>query len=274
MRRVKLAILHMLPQTWLSRQSGKWAASRWSRRAIPWFIRRYGVNLEEAEKSWQEYRSLADFFCRRLKPGMRPICPDESVIISPVDGKVSQIGTASAGRLIQAKGINYSLEQLLGDAEQARRFTGGEFITIYLSPRDYHRIHAPMAGRVTGYAYWPGRLYPVNELGVRGVPNLFARNERLITYMKTDVGQVAVIKVGAMMVGSVRVGYAEINRRKRAKLISMTDGPYLDKGDELGYFEFGSTVILLYEPGAIRWKPGIETGTRLKMGEGLAEKII
>ncbi|MZP42232.1 phosphatidylserine decarboxylase [Heliobacterium gestii] len=264
----------MLPQTWLSRQSGKWAASRWSRRAIPWFIRRYGVNLEEAEKSWQEYRSLADFFCRRLKPGIRPVCPDDNIIVSPVDGQISQMGAVSAGRLIQAKGINYSLEQLLGDTEQARRFTGGEFITIYLSPRDYHRIHAPLAGRVTGYAYWPGRLYPVNDLGVRGVPNLFARNERLITYMDTDVGQVGVIKVGAMMVGSVRVGYAEINRRKRAKLVSVTEGPYLEKGDELGYFEFGSTVILLYEPGAIRWKAGIETGARLKMGEEIAEKII
>ncbi|MTV48089.1 phosphatidylserine decarboxylase [Heliobacillus mobilis] len=266
----------MLPQRWLSRQSGRWAASKWSRRAIPWFIRRYNVAVEEAEKTWQEYGSLADFFCRRLKPGLRPICVDSEAIASPVDAQVSQMGTASAGRLIQAKGINYSLEQLLGDRTKAESFAGGEFVTLYLSPRDYHRIHAPLKGRVSGYAYWPGRLYPVNDLGVHGVPGLFARNERLITYLQTDVGQVAVVKVGAMMVGSVRVTYSNVvsNRRKPAQLVSLEKGPELEKGEEVGFFQFGSTVILLFEPGAIRWREDLTTGTTLKMGEMIAQKII
>ncbi|MBC9783947.1 phosphatidylserine decarboxylase [Heliobacterium chlorum] len=265
----------MLPQRWLSRQSGRWAASKWSRRAIPWFIRRYNIAVEEAEKTWQEYGSLADFFCRRLKPGLRPICPEPNGIVSPVDAQVSQMGTASAGRLIQAKGINYSLEQLLGDRTKAESFAGGEFVTLYLSPRDYHRIHAPLEGRVTGYAYWPGRLYPVNDLGVQGVPGLFARNERLITYLQTDVGQVALVKVGAMMVGSVRVTYSNVvsNRRKPAQLVSLQEGPDLEKGEELGFFQFGSTVILLFEPGAVRWREDLTTGTRLKMGEMIAQKI-
>ncbi|QGG46510.1 archaetidylserine decarboxylase [Heliorestis convoluta] len=273
MRHLWLTLFNILPNKWLSRQAGHWASASWSRSFIPLFIRRFNVDLEEAEKPWQDYNSLADFFARKLKPGLRPVCDDETMIVSPVDGVISQIGRIKEGKLIQAKGIDYSLEQLLGDPQKVRQFMGGHFVTIYLSPRDYHRIHCPYTGEVQGYAYWPGKLYPVNQKGVQNVPGLFARNERLITYMNTAIGAMAVIKVGAVIVGGIKVGYAPItsNQGAKAQAVEMTESPTLQKGDELGYFQFGSTVILLFEPHRVEWLQSLCSGTSVRMGEKIAK---
>ncbi|WP_207707091.1 archaetidylserine decarboxylase [Heliorestis acidaminivorans] len=275
MRQLWLALFNILPDKWLSRRAGIWASATWSRAFIPLFARRFKINVEEAEKPLQDYGSLADFFIRKLKPGLRPISQDEHVIVSPVDGVVSQIGRITAGKLIQAKGITYSLEDLLGDSQKVKQFMGGHFVTIYLSPRDYHRIHTPYAGQVQGCAYWPGRLYPVNARGVQNVPGLFARNERLITYMDSQIGSFALVKVGAVIVGSIKVNYDTVvsNQGEKATAIDYTDGPFLQKGEELGYFQFGSTVILLFEKEKMEWLENLSSGCAVKMGEPIGKAL-
>lgn len=268
-------LIHRLPQNSMSRTMGKITASRFSRLAIRHYIRMYNIDLSGVEKPVQEFKSLKEFFTRRLKPEARPIDQDPQVIVSPVDGTVSQMGDIHEGTLIQAKGKNYQVTELLGhDPELSERFYGGSFITIYLSPRDYHRIHTPVAGKLIKYSYLPGRLYPVNQIGVEQVENLFARNERLITFIKSrEIGCVAVVKVGALFVGSVKVVYnrATTNVPRGKQLAEeITGTPSVEKGDELGWFEFGSTVILLFEKNQVKWADHIREGTVLRMGQKLA----
>ncbi|MGC5326231.1 archaetidylserine decarboxylase [Brevibacillus sp. SYSU BS000544] len=274
-KRLISGIIHRLPQNSMSRTMGKIMATRFSRLAIRHYIRMYNIDLSQVEKPVHEYRSLKDFFIRRLKPGARPIDADKKVIVSPVDGTVSQLGDIHEGTLIQAKGKNYKVSELLGnDPDTAKRFVGGSFITIYLSPRDYHRIHAPVEGTLTKYSYLPGRLYPVNQMGVENVESLFARNERLITFIRNEqLGCVAVIKVGALFVGSVKVAYnrATTNVRGGRQITEEILGtPQVSKGDELGWFEFGSTVILLFEKDQIEWTAQVREGATLRMGQKLA----
>ncbi len=271
-------IIHRLPQNAMSRTMGKITASRFSRLAIRRYIRHYQIDVSAIEKPVEQYRSLKEFFTRRLKPHARPIAPGEDVVISPVDGTVSQMGDIDRETLIQAKGKEYSVTQLLGDEpELASRFFGGRFITIYLSPRDYHRIHMPVDGKLVKYTYLPGKLYPVNRLGVEHVERLFARNERLVTFIRSDrLGYVAVVKVGALFVGSVKVAYntATTNVRKaRPASEGIAGEPFYEKGRELGWFEFGSTVILLFEPGRVEWAKGVTEGSSLLMGQKLAALI-
>ncbi|UFJ41036.1 archaetidylserine decarboxylase [Brevibacillus humidisoli] len=275
MKKLILRGLHRLPQNTMSRTMGKITASRFSRLAIRRYVRHYQIDLTSIEKPLHEYRTLKEFFTRRLKPDSRPIAPGSRVIVSPVDGTVSQLGDIHQDTLIQAKGKQFSLTDLLGDDQQmAARFQGGKFITIYLSPRDYHRIHMPVDGRLVQYTYLPGRLYPVNRIGVEHVDRLFARNERLITYVRSDAaGCVAVIKVGALFVGSVKVTYGQATTnvphgRKVTEQIAAQ--PNYDKGSELGWFEFGSTVILLFEKGRIEWQQDVAEGRPLLMGQPLA----
>jgi len=269
-------LIHRLPQNALSRTMGKITASRFSRLAIRRYIRHYKIDVEGIEKPVEQYRSLKEFFTRRLKPGARPIAPGKDAVVSPVDGAVSQMGEIHEGTLIQAKGRQYSVHELLGaTAEEAARFHGGKFITIYLSPRDYHRIHMPVEGHLEKYTYMPGRLYPVNQLGVEQVDRLFARNERLVTYIQSpDAGQVAVVKVGALFVGSVKVTYCQATtnvKRGKPSTEAIAGTPWLNKGDELGWFEFGSTVILLFEPDRIEWAPEVAVGHSVLMGQLLAQ---
>lgn len=268
------SLIHRLPQNALSRTMGKITASRFSRLAIQRYIRHYQIDESIVEKPVHEYRTLKEFFCRRLKPGARPIAPGDDVIVSPVDGTVSQLGDICEGTLIQAKGKGYSVAELLGGSEEAQRYYGGKFITIYLSPRDYHRIHMPVSGRLVRFCYLPGRLYPVNQLGVQHVDRLFARNERLVTYIQTaEQGEVALIKVGALFVGSVKVCYSAATtnvKHGRHTKGEIAGTPRYEKGDEVGWFEFGSTVILLFESGDIEWEQGIGCGSTLLMGQKLA----
>lgn len=268
-------LIHRLPQNAMSRTMGKITASRFSRLAIQRYVRHYNIDPSIVEKPMHEYRTLKEFFTRRLKPEARPIAPGADVIVSPVDGTVSQMGDICEGTLIQAKGKGYSVAELLGGTEEeAKCYYGGKFITIYLSPRDYHRIHMPVEGDLVRYSYLPGRLYPVNQLGIQNVDRLFARNERLITYIRTEgLGSVALVKVGALFVGSVKVCYntATTNvKHGRATNESIAGTPHYQKGEEVGWFEFGSTVILLFESRDLEWAEEIEIGRPLLMGQVLA----
>ncbi len=266
----QLMLFRLLPKKTVSRLIGGFAKSPLSKPLVPGFARRYGIDLGQAELDIRAYPSLTAFFVRKLRPGLRPVAPGEDVFVSPVDGVVSQAGSIRDGLLIQAKGINYSVLELLGqDEEMAERFQSGTYLTIYLSPRDYHRIHAPIEGRVVGSTFVPGTLFPVNPFGVRAVKGLFARNERLVTYLDTPAGLLALVKVGAIIVGSVNVNYAGITaggRRRKLERALYAQGPVLAKGDELGRFEFGSTVIMLFE---IPVELEVQPGDRVLMGQAV-----
>ncbi|MCF6092781.1 archaetidylserine decarboxylase [Microaerobacter geothermalis] len=275
-----IAGLRMMPKKELSRLVGHWTRSRTSRFLIPIFTKKYKINLEEAKYPVQHYKSLSEFFIRTLKPEVRPIDQDKRKFVSPVDGRVSQYGRIQKGELIQAKGVTYTVTQLLGDPKEAQQFEGGSYITIYLSPRDYHRVHYPTDGEVIKAVYIPGKLFPVNQMGVEGYPGLFAKNERLITYMNiedltTGDARLAVIKVGATIVGSVRVHYdANLSTNKRGgKVEEKIFSPPIPctRGEEIGYFEFGSTVILLYSK-PLEFLPHIQLGAFIKMGEAIGKR--
>ncbi|HET6437531.1 MAG TPA: archaetidylserine decarboxylase [Anaeromyxobacter sp.] len=271
------AALRLVPQNALSRLVG--ALTRW--RAPPFllqaamraFAAHYRIDLSECPEL-HAYRTFGEFFARPLHPGLRPVVPGERVVVSPVDGTVSQGGVSAAGRLLQAKGIEYPAAALLGDPDLASRLEGGAYLTIYLSPRDYHRIHFPLGGRVTGYRYLPGRLWPVNPAAVRTVPSLFGVNERLVTLLDTPAGVCALVAVGAMVVGRVRARYDSgvplTNRRgARAKRQDYPAPIPVEKGQELGAFEMGSTVVLLFEAGRVRLEPHLAPGARVRVGEAI-----
>jgi phosphatidylserine decarboxylase len=249
-----LRVLEALPQNELSRLVRRGAQSGSSKRAIRAFAERYKIALEEAEKDIDEYGSLLEFFTRRLKPGLRPLDPDPRALLCPVDGVLDAGGTITSGRLIQAKGREYTLAALLASEDRAKRFEGGRFATLYLSPRDYHRVHSPATAVVTGATYVPGSLMPVNPNAVLNVDSLFSRNERLITHLRSEIfGEIDFVMVGATCVGHIKVVYDDsLATNCGAKEISKTSydpPPRLERGAELGVFELGSTVILLVEPG-------------------------
>jgi phosphatidylserine decarboxylase len=273
--RLFIAALRLLPKNALSRLAGAvtgWRAPAPLRlAAMRAFAARYRIDLTECP-GLESYQTFGEFFARPLRPGLRPVAPGDRVAVSPVDGVVSETGAAAAGRLVQAKGIDYSAATLLGDAALAHRFEGGPYLTIYLSPRDYHRIHFPLGGRVTGYRYIPGRLWPVNPASVRNIPGLFGVNERLVTVLDTPAGACALVAVGATVVGRVRAFYDRsvppTNRAwARAQARDYETPVPVEKGQELGAFEMGSTVILLFEPGRVRLEARLTAGARVKVGE-------
>ena len=273
--RLFISALRLLPKNALSRLAG--ALTRWRApapirvAAMRAFARRYGIDLTECP-DLEAYRSFGEFFARPLRPGLRPISPGERVVASPVDGAVSETGVADGGRLVQAKGIDYTAAALLGDPKLAARLEGGAYATLYLSPRDYHRIHFPLGGAVAGWRYVPGRLWPVNAASVRTVPGLFAVNERLVTVLETPVGCCAVVAVGATIVGSVHAYYDPAVPRTNRRSAPVRGRDYetpipVAKGQELGAFEMGSTVILLFEKGRVRLDPRLVPGARVRVGE-------
>jgi phosphatidylserine decarboxylase len=274
--RALLAALRFLPRATLSRAVG--AATRVAAPkpvrllAMRAFAARYGIDLTECGEL-ETFHTFGEFFARPLREsGLRPIASGDDVVASPVDGVVSECGLAEAGKLLQAKGIDYALADLLADDALAARFTGGAWATLYLSPRDYHRIHFPLRGGVAGYRYVPGVLWPVNPAAVRGVPGLFTANERLVTVLETPVGACAVVAVGATIVGRVRAYYdptIPVTNLPRAKPIRR-DYPEpipVEKGQELGAFEMGSTVILAFEPGKVALDARLAPGARVRVGE-------
>ena len=271
---------YILPQHGLSKLMYRLARSRfkpWKSLMINSAVRLYRVDMREAGKEKAaDYVSFNDFFTRHLKPGARTWHLDEANIISPVDGAISQIGRLAGGALIQAKGRRYRLHQLLAaDDKMSERFKDGCYVTLYLSPRDYHRIHMPVSGRLIKSVYVPGRLFAVNNASVRGVDNLFAANERFISLFETGSGLLAQIMVGAIFVGSLQtVWLGQITPAEKREL---TVREYKDQtitlkqGQEFGHFNMGSTVILIFEKDKIEWLRELRNNDTVEVGQILGK---
>jgi phosphatidylserine decarboxylase len=241
------------------------------------FARAAGADLSLLDRPIDSFERFDDFFTRPLREGARPLDDGADAILSPVDGTVSELGVADGGRLIQAKGLDYTVRGLLADAVEARAFEGGAYATLYLAPRDYHRIHAPLGGVVTGYRHIPGAFFPVNPLSVRNVPGLFSINERLVTYLETDAGRVAVVKVAATGVGHITVSYDATVRTHRAGGAGRHGWAQryasprpIAAGAEVGMFHLGSTVIVLFEPGRVRLDGA--PGDKVRVGQRIGRR--
>lgn len=250
----------------------------WKNWQIRWFIRRYGVDMGIAlESDAFSHPNFNSFFTRALKPSARPIAGEANAIACPVDGAVSEAGVIDGDKLFQAKGAYYSVTSLLGGSEErALPFMGGHFATLYLSPRDYHRIHMPLQGELEEMVYVPGELFSVSPRTARTVPRLFARNERVVTIFQTPCGPMAMVLVGAMFVANIETVWAGVVApRGERDILSWgyrhrhadTPAILLEKGAEMGRFNMGSTVILLFGPGAMDWANDLKPGSTVRMGQ-------
>lgn len=270
---------YLLPQHTLSVLMHRLTQSRkpWlKKRLIAAVIRHYQVDMREAaEPDPAQYDSFNAFFTRALKAGSRPLSGDEQTLISPVDGAISQLGNITGDQLFQAKGHYYSLAQLLGDDNMGKAFENGQFATIYLAPRDYHRIHMPLTGTLKQTRYLPGKLFSVNPRTARSVPGLFARNERLVCLFETQYGPMAVILVGAIFVGSMQTVWSgqvtpPYRSESQSKLYD-DNAVKLARGDELGRFNMGSTVIVLMPPSAPELQASWQSGDKVRLGQALSQ---
>jgi len=242
------------------------------------FIGMYGVDMSQAQnENVQNFKCFNEFFTRPLKPEARPIAEGEKTILSPVDGTVSEIGRIKNGQIFQAKGKNYSLETLVGGSpERAQFYEDGYFATLYLSPRDYHRIHMPISGRIREMVHVPGRLFSVSPSTARSVNSLFARNERVVAGFSTDAGPMAMILVGAIFVSSMETVWAGTITPPNGKNLRQwsydTQDPInLERADEMGRFNMGSTVILLFSKDSIQWEENLKCGTKIQFGEKIGQ---
>lgn len=266
---------HLAPQHGLSRLAGQVADSRHpalKRRLINGFIRRYGVDMSEAgEPDPEAYASFNEFFTRALRDGARPIGGDERTLVCPADGALSQSGTISRGRLFQAKGQSFSAAELTAQPEsELAALEQGRFATIYLAPKDYHRVHMPLAGTLEKTTAIPGRLFSVNPVTTRNVPRLFARNERLVAWFRTEFGPMAVVMVGAMIVAGIETVWGgRVSPGGRAVRHEAHNGPHLGHGAEMGRFYLGSTVILMLPRGVFEPETNLQPEQTLRMGEPL-----
>jgi len=276
----RLAVLpqYLLPKQALTALAGRFASARKGKlttRVIRWFVRRYGVDMNEAaEPNIAAYASFNDFFTRALKPGARPLAA--SRLICPVDGAISQFGRIEDDQIFQAKSHRYSTTALVGgDAELAAEFKNGDFATLYLSPRDYHRIHMPCTGRLRRMIHVPGPLFSVNPTTARGVPGLFARNERVVCVFDSDDGPFVLTLVGATIVGSMAtVWHGQVNppRRQEIREWHYKDGEIvLKQGEEMGRFLLGSTVVMLFPQGKRKFNPSWAPAKPIRMGEAMAD---
>lgn len=247
----------------------------WKNAFIKTIIRLYGVNMAEAKhENLDHYPSFNHFFTRELKDGARPICSEAGSIACPADGVVSQAGPIENGRIFQAKGHSYTAEELLGgNGERARAFADGSFATIYLSPKDYHRLHMPLPGTLREMIHVPGRLFSVNDTTVSAVPNLFARNERVVCIFDTASGPMALVLVGAIFVSSVETvwhGVVTPPTIKEPRTWHYQDqAPSLEKGAEMGRFNMGSTIIVLFGKDKTTWNDNLAAGKAVKLGESI-----
>jgi len=270
----------LLPQQLLSRGMHRLARSTTPalrNATIRAVLRAYPqIDLSEAvEPNPFAYPSFNAFFTRALRPGLRPLEGGERAVVSPVDGTMSQLGVVREGRLLQAKGMHYTAAALLADEAAARRYEGGGFACIYLAPYNYHRIHMPLAGRLTATRYVPGQLYSVNAATARTVTGLFARNERVVCEFDTALGPLAVVLVGALFVGSIETVFAgEVNpppaRGGGVRTLEAGRGTEFERGAELGRFNMGSTVVLLVGHEALRFNERFGPGSTLRLGQALA----
>lgn len=271
--KLKILIQYLAPQHLLSQLAGWIATRQW-----PWFknwlikdfVNRYQVDLSLAQQeNIEHYPNFNSFFTRQLKPERRPVVQEANQIASPVDGTVSQMGLIEQESIFQAKGFYFSLRTLLGgDEKLAEIFRDGNYATLYLAPKDYHRIHMPLTGTLRETIYIPGDLFSVNQYTAHHVPNLFARNERLVCIFDTDTGPMAVILVGAMLVGSIQTVWPQAVSHKTV-IRNGFNGPTLARGQELGLFKMGSTVIILFPKTRVKWQDHLQENTRLCFGEGI-----
>ena len=266
----------IIPQHLLSRLVGWFASTKIpliKNTFITKFAAKYDVNMDEAKiEDLQEFACFNDFFTRELKDGARPIA--DAKLVSPADGAVSQLGKIELGRCFQAKGRDFSVVELLGgDKDRAQPFLNGEFATIYLSPKDYHRVHMPCAGTLTETVYVPGDLFSVNPTTAEGVDGLFARNERMVCMFDTEFGPMAMVLVGAMIVAGIETVWSGqvCPLPKQAQVQDYTSGPItLEKGDEMGRFKLGSTVILCFPEDAVTFLEEVKASSPLQMGQAIA----
>ncbi len=277
----RLAVLlqYLLPKQALTALAGWLASARGGNvttALIGWFVRRYQVNMAEAANpELASYATFNDFFTRALQPGARPIAT--AALVCPVDGAISQFGDMVGGQIFQAKGHQYSSMTLLGgDADLAMQFDDGHFATLYLSPRDYHRIHMPCDGVLRRMIYVPGDLFSVNPATARGVPGLFARNERVVCLFEGSTGPFVLVLVGATIVGSMAtVWHGVVNARRSGEIQHWhynDGGIRLGQGDEMGRFLLGSTVVLLFPKGRLQFNPVWQPGAAIRLGELMAQR--
>jgi len=275
--RLKVLPQYLLPKRALTVYAGWRASRRWGARTtklIRWFIAKYGVDMSEAANpDPASYPSFNEFFTRALKPGARPLA--QADLLCPVDGAISQFGAIRRDQILQAKGHDYSTTALVGgDAALAARFDDGHFATLYLSPKDYHRIHMPCDGRLLRMLYVPGDLFSVNPTTARGVPGLFARNERVVCVFESARGPFVLALVGATIVGSMAtVWHGVVNPPRAAQLREWRydDGQLvLKQGDEMGRFLLGSTVVMLFPAGSLQFNPDWAPARAVRLGEAMA----
>ena len=283
MDKLKITLQYLMPKHLISRLAGKVAAAElgwFSHFLIKRFISAYKIDMSEAQfERAEDYASFNEFFTRPLKDGIRPLASEPDIVAHPVDGAISQLGPIVDGKLVQAKNHTYSLQSLLGGLEQTSApFAGGSFATIYLAPKDYHRIHMPVSGTLREMIYIPGELFSVNPLTAENVPDLFARNERVVTIFDTDFGPMALVLVGATIVASIETVWAGTITPPTGKTIFRWSYPAtgntavkLEKGAEMGRFKLGSTVVLAFPAGKVDFLADQQPGTVTRMGAPFAD---
>lgn len=277
MQKLKADAQYLLPKHLLTRVVGFAAAAKLGKATtfmIQQFIKHYNVNTKEMAGKIEDYKSFNAFFSRPLTADARPINPNTNVVTFPVDGKISQFGKIEDKFLFQAKNHYYTTEALLADSKEAQAFKNGEFITIYLSPKDYHRVHLPFAGTLDKMIHVPGDLFSVNPFNAKHIPELFARNERVVCFFNTEIGRMAVIFVGATIVRSISTAWAGTVAPNKNKDIAVSEYASRNlnfaKGDEIGKFFMGSTVICLFEKNKIQFNEDMQSGQPTRMGMQMA----
>lgn len=260
---VIVSLLSLTPRKRGARTMGWIARTKASKAMVRWFVRAYGVDMSEASGTLGDYPTLEALFTRTLKPGLRPIDPDPLAMVSPVDGTVAHVGRTVDGRVEVAPSRFMRVDKLLSAPVQGER----DAVVLYLSPRDYHRVHVPREGRVTRWQYVPGTLWPVFPAAVRRVRGLFERNERVCVNFATEYGPVHVVLVGAFGVGRITLSFCDLvtNTGGRATIGSPQPPPRLERGDGLGVFHLGSTVVLVTPPGSWRWE--VRPGEKVRLGQ-------
>lgn len=288
MSRPAVLLQYLLPHRLLSRLvmwGTRWRFAPWKDFLIDRIVRSYDVDLREAlEPDRSVHPHFNAFFTRALKPGARPLASGTDAILCPADGRVSQSGTIQSGRILQAKGQSFTAAELLGDADMAAPYADGSFLTVYLSPRDYHRVHMPIGGRLVATLHIPGRIFSVAPFAVSAIPRLFARNERLVCHFESDAGPFCVVLVGALLVSGVETVWRGVEIPPYASTVTRRDyrgrGVVLDRGAEMGRFNMGSTAIVLIparlgqiDPHLIA-EQSVQVGTlvgRLNLGQNVTQ---
>ena len=273
---------YILPHHALSKMMSKLTHCEnkaWKNLFIKQIIRHYGVNMDEAQQpDINAYKSFNDFFTRDLKPSARQLTSEVNAIASPADGAVSQAGAISEGEIFQAKGKSYTALDLLGGSEErAKAFNNGVFTTIYLSPKDYHRLHMPITGTLREMVHVPGRLFSVNTATTRSVPRLFARNERVVAIFDTELGPMALVLVGAIFVSSIETVWHGVVTPPSVTSVQTWDykenAPTLKMGEEMGRFNMGSTIIVLFANNKVQWDSEFVADKIVKLGEMIAKRV-